>query len=156
NTDVAIDAAAENSARNSKYFKHPLLTWSPALSVGVKQMDDQHIKLIFIANALDEAMESGTGDNVLGMIFSGLVSYTATHFRDEEQLMAAYGYPQLALHKKQHEDLVNQVLDLRRKYSSGKAHLSTDVMDFIKDWIRDHIQGHDKQYGLYLNARGIY
>ncbi len=101
-TEVTMDALAEISSHDSMYFRQPLLTWNRSLSVG--EIDEQHIKLIYMANALDDAMKTGNGNSVLSMIFSGLVSYTATHFRDEERLMAAYGYPELALHKKQHED----------------------------------------------------
>jgi len=155
-TEVTMDAVADKSAHDSMYFRQPLLTWNPSLSIGVKQVDEQHIKLIYLANSLDDAMKTGNGNNVLSMIFSGLVSYTATHFRDEERLMSAYGYPEIALHKKQHEDLTNQVLELKRKFASGSAYLSMEVLDFLKDWVRKHIQGDDKKFGAYLNTRGIY
>ena len=154
--DVAMDSFAEKSARDPNYFKTPLMIWGPEYSVGVKQMDEQHIKMIHMANTLHEAILNGDGDSVLGMIFSGLVSYTATHFRDEEKLMAAYGYPDLALHKKEHVRLVNQVMELKRKFESGQNKISLEVKDFIRDWVNYHIQGEDNAYGIYFNARGVY
>jgi len=34
--------------------------------------------------------------------------------------------------------------------------LSLEVMNFLKDWLMNHIQGSDKKYGPYLNSHGIH
>ncbi len=39
----------------------PLIQWSNALSVKVKEIDDQHVKLIQMINNLDSAMQAGKG-----------------------------------------------------------------------------------------------
>lgn len=132
-----------------------LMTWSPALSVKIKQCDDQHIKLVNMVNELHDAMKEGKGKEVLGKILNGLIAYTATHFADEEKLMAQHNFPELSQHKAIHETLVKQVLELQTKFKSGQAILTYDVMNFLKDWLVKHIQGDDKKYGLYLNGKGV-
>jgi len=132
-----------------------LMAWNPALSVKIKQFDDQHKKLVDMVNELHEAMKEGKGSVVLGKILGGLISYTASHFSDEERLMAQYSFPGLTLHKMEHEKLVKQVLDLQEKFKAGKPILTLDVMNFLKDWLVKHIQGDDKKYGEYLNTKGV-
>jgi hemerythrin len=132
-----------------------LMTWNSALSVKIKQFDDQHKKLVDMVNELHDAMKEGKGSIALGKILNALISYTASHFSDEERLMAQYSFPGLALHKIEHDKLVKQVLELQEKFKAGKPILTLDVMNFLKDWLAKHIQGDDKKYGEYLNAKGV-
>jgi len=132
-----------------------VMEWSPAFSVKVKKFDDQHKKLIDLLNQLHDAMKAGQGNAMLGVVLQSLITYTATHFKEEEQVMQANGYPDLPQHKLEHEKLVKQVLDLQKKFQSGGSVLTLTVMSFLKDWLTSHIQGVDKKYGVFLNAKGI-
>ena len=132
-----------------------LMEWSPALSVNVKQFDDQHKKLVKMVNDLHDAMKVGKGSEVLGKILDGLISYTTSHFADEERLMGTHAYPVIAAHKAEHEKLVKQVLELQQKFKGGQPILTNTVMIFLKEWLVKHIQGDDKKYGIYFNAKGI-
>jgi hemerythrin len=132
-----------------------VMEWSPAFSVKVKKFDDQHKKLIDLLNQLHDAMKAGQGNAMLGLVLQSLITYTATHFKEEEQVMQANGYPDLPQHKIEHEKLVKQVLDLQKKFQSGGGVLTLTVMSFLKDWLTSHIQGVDKKYGIFLNAKGI-
>jgi hemerythrin len=156
NTEVTIDSTAAQAAHDSGYFKDPLLTWETDLSVGVQEMDEEHIRLIYLANTLKDAMKPGNGNEVLGTIFGGLLSYTKTHFANEERLMAVHEYPELTSHKVIHANLVNQVVALKKQVDSGKPLISLNVLNFMRDWVKNHIQGTDKKYGVYMNARGVY
>jgi hemerythrin len=131
------------------------MAWSPALSVKIQQFDDQHIKLVNMVNELHDAMKEGKGSEVLGRILNGLISYTSSHFTDEEQLMALHDYPETAAHKVEHEKLVRQVMELQSNFKAGKAILTLDVLMFLKEWLMKHIQGDDKRYGVYLNTKGV-
>ena len=134
-----------------------LMEWNPAFSVKVKKFDDQHKKLVDLVNQLHDAMKAGQGSSALGIIFQQLINYTATHFKDEEQVMQANGYPDLPKHKVIHADLVKQVLELQKKFQTEGAGgiLTMKVLSFLKDWLVTHIQGEDKKYGVFLNAKGI-
>lgn len=132
-----------------------LMEWNPALSVNVKQFDDQHKKLVNMVNDLHDAMKIGKGNEVLGKILAGLITYTASHFADEERLMGTHAYPAIYAHKAEHEKLVKQVLELQQKFKAGQPILTSNVMTFLKDWLVKHIQGEDKKYGVYFNSKGI-
>ncbi len=134
----------------------PLMEWNPKMSVGVELFDSEHKKLVTMLNSLFDAVQAGKGKEVLGKTLDGLIDYTKSHFAHEEQYMVKHGYPDLAGHKKEHEDLAKQVLDVQKKYHSGStATLSMEVMNFLKNWLIKHIQGTDKKYGPFFNARGV-
>ncbi len=134
----------------------PLMTWTEKMSVGVEVLDNDHKKLVSMVNTLFDGIQSGQGKEALGKILDGLVAYTVEHFKREEDLFAQTGYPDGASHKALHEDLCKQVVDIQTKFKSGAtATLSLEVMNFLKNWLINHIQGTDKKYGPFLNGKGI-
>jgi hemerythrin len=133
----------------------PFMTWTDKLSVGVKVSDDDHKRLIDLVNRLDDGMRTGQGKEVVGKVLDELVRYTKFHFAREEQMFAKTGYP-AAVHKKEHDDLVKQVLDLQARYQKGELALSMETLEFLKNWLVNHIQGTDKKYGPFLNSKGIH
>ena len=131
------------------------ITWSDDYSVGVKAMDDQHLRLVALVNDLDDAMRQGQGQAVLGKIFNELVFYTKTHFRDEEALMEKHGYPDLDEHRLKHESMTAQVIKYKQEADASKMGLTIKVMQFLSGWLTKHIAGTDKLYGVHLNGQGI-
>ncbi|MRR34242.1 bacteriohemerythrin [bacterium] len=132
-----------------------LLTWNEKLSVQVGQFDREHQELVNLINKLHDAMKAGQGKQVVGDVLKALISYTKNHFAAEERLMKAHGYPAYENHKKEHNQLTLTVLDFQKGYLDGSVPLSQTVMNFLKDWLTGHIQGVDKEYGPFLNGKGI-
>jgi hemerythrin len=133
-----------------------LMNWNEKMSVGVAVIDDEHKKLVAMLNDLYDGVQAGKGAAALGKVLDGLIAYTAAHFKHEEEFFAKTGYPAAAAHKKEHDDLTKQVLDVQAKYKSGvSGTLSLEVMNFLKTWLIKHIQGSDKAYGPHLNSKGI-
>jgi hemerythrin len=132
-----------------------LITWNDSYSVKVKQMDDQHRKLVDIINHLHDAMKAGKGKEAVDKVLTDLIAYTKTHFTSEETLMKLHAYPGYDDQKKAHTALVTQVTDIQKKFEAGSAPLSQDVMTFLKDWLIKHIQGADQKYGPYFNQKGV-
>ena len=126
------------------------------MSVGIASIDAEHKKLVAMLNELFDGVSAGKGREALGRVLDQLVDYTQVHFGNEERFFAQYGYPESAPHKKEHEDLAKQVLDVQRKYNSGASSaLSMEVMSFLKNWLIKHIQGSDMKYAPFLKAKGV-
>jgi hemerythrin len=100
-------------------------------------------------------MALGKGKEVLSKIINELVSYATTHFALEEKYFEYYKYPETAAHKKEHADFVKKVGDFQNKFNGGVAGLTLEVMQFLKDWLVKHIQGTDKKYSAFFNAKGL-
>lgn len=133
-----------------------LLTWNNLFSVGVKEIDNQHKKLVAIANRLNDAMKDGVGKDVLATILADLLAYTESHFAFEERLMDQYNYPLSPQHKAEHRELVKTVGEFSRQLEKGEAELTSGVMNFLRDWLSRHIMNSDKMFGRDLNSKGVH
>ena len=132
-----------------------LLAWKDAYSVKIKEVDDQHKKLIDMINELNDAMAQGKAKDALGTILDKLVSYAASHFVLEERLMQTHGYEGYQEHKDKHEKMTAKILDLQRQFKSGQAAMTIEVMNFLKNWLDKHIVGTDMKYSAFLNSKGV-
>lgn len=132
-----------------------LIEWNEILSVKVKEMDEQHKKLIEIINNLNDAMKIGKSKEVIGDILSNLAKYITVHFTSEEKYMEKYNYPELPQQKKAHETFVAKITDYQKMFKDGKTVLSIEIMNFLKDWLTTHIKGTDKKYGDFFNSKGL-
>jgi hemerythrin len=132
-----------------------IIKWSDDYSVGVKQIDDQHKELVDLINRLFDAMSLGKGREVLESVFDQLRKYTHVHFQTEERLMVIYGYPNYEEHKKEHEELINQINELKDKFKAGDRKITIEVVDFLKEWLLNHIKKEDQQYKSHFAERGL-
>lgn len=132
-----------------------LIKWNTDLHVGVREIDLQHQRLVGMINELDDAMKQGKGKDLLGKIIQDMVSYAGNHFRTEEKYFDQFGYPEAADHKKEHGAFTHKVLDFKSQFDKGKIGLSIEVMDFLCNWLKNHIQGVDKKYGPFFNQKGL-
>ena len=62
-----------------------LIEWNDEYSVKVKEIDQQHMKLVNLINELHLAMKEARGREVVGKILTDLISYTKFHFSTEER-----------------------------------------------------------------------
>ena len=132
-----------------------LIVWDKRLETGHGKIDEQHKALVEIVNRLHGAMKQGKGKEELGGILVFLKDYTVTHFAMEEQLMAQHNYSGAVKHKQIHAELVHQVADLVDKFQKGTATLTLPVMNFLEDWLVQHIQGEDYRFALELKGKGV-
>jgi hemerythrin len=132
-----------------------LITWNQSLSVNVKEFDSQHMSLVNMVNKLYDSLEMGKGKDMLGKIINDLINYTTGHFADEEQLMAACAYPERSAHKAEHDNLVNQVLELQKQFMTGQGIIALAVVLILKEWLIRHILGDDKKYGAFFRSKGV-
>jgi hemerythrin len=130
--------------------------WTSEMGVGVVALDDDHKKLIGIINQLHFEMEESHDKKVLGAVLDQLVEYSKSHFAREESLLFQADYPDAPEHKMEHERFIREITDLRERFASAPAAtLDIELIGFLHNWLDTHVQGADKKYGPFLNARGI-
>lgn len=137
-----------------------LVEWSELkYGVKIKDVDEQHQKLIGIFNELYMATYVGHSQDVIQEIISELQAYITYHFGLEEKLMYDNHFPGLQEHKAEHDTFVRRVDEFYEKYESGQKDLTVETLivetlTFFRD-VDYHIKGTDKEYSGYLNSKGV-
>lgn len=123
--------------------KEELPIWSARLELGLQSIDAQHRKLFELA-----ATFGGSGDQVRVMkSLVALCDYTREHFREEEYMLAAHGYPDLEAHKLEHAKFRGMLVDLLGKAKHQSLdQTADDVRQLVGGWMYDHIMQRDLDY----------
>ena len=129
------------------------IQWDAGLSVGISTFDGHHQKLIALINKLYVHMESGEGSDVLSNTLGELIDYTDYHFSAEQKAFHEYNYPQVEAHTLRHESLLKQARELHSAHKNGQAILSDEVLDFLQDWVTNHILKEDREYRSFLEGK---
>ena len=128
--------------------------WDPALlSVGVREMDNQHKRLVDIINRLYAEIQSGKSRQATSRALDALMDYAKTHLAAEEEFMQSGGYPNYPTQKKLHDALRKKLAGLHQRYTQGDESVLLDIVMFAKEWLFSHIQKEDKKYGDYFASR---
>jgi hemerythrin len=130
----------------------PLVKWSPAYSVNIEEMDKQHQELLGVMNRLYEAIAAGYGSQEPSAAVDQLLKYAQEHFSAEERLMQRFRFPQLGGHKSEHRKFTEQASDLQRRLKAGQSVSAYEVLQFLRQWLVNHIQVTDAKYGKFINA----
>lgn len=133
------------------------LTWTPDMSTGVMQFDDEHRQLVALYNELFDATSANQPVSVLADILDRLLAQTCDHFRREEELMRQTGYPRVAEHEAEHDRLVTELSNVRHRLLGGtKSAIDAETLAFLDRWLVVHTVEMDRDYGPHLNAHGIH
>jgi hemerythrin len=132
-----------------------LIAWSDKLSVGVESIDAQHGLLVAILNELHDAMLRGHGKDLTEPLLRDLVAHTRDHFSAEEAMMATVDYPGLAEHRAQHLELTTKVESYVARFARGDITLNLHLVNFLRDWLTNHIRNEDRAYSSSMIAHGM-
>ena len=130
------------------------IVWTPALSVGVENIDSQHKIWFEKADQLFEAGKTGKSKEVIAQMFDFLDDYTKMHFRDEEAYMTKINYPEIDEQKKLHKNFIAELAKLKADFeqSGGNITLIINANQMIVDWLTKHISTMDKKIDTYAKT----
>ncbi len=140
----------------------PYMEWEPGFNFNIEEIDRQHRKLVDIINLLYEALHPSSEKGELHALVESLnkeatainemLDYTVKHFQYEEQLLQAAKYPAYYKHKQQHDAFTNRVQAYKKLFDISADIDITEMMDYLKGWLRNHILGEDRKYVPYLKG----
>ncbi len=133
----------------------PFISWDETLSVGLETFDKEHKQLVELVNKLHIGMISGEPHAAMDETLDGLAKYTATHFKHEEELMSTFDFPEIDEHMHEHKKLLEQVSQFHKEFHDGKTSFTIELMQFLRDWLANHIKETDKKYSEHFKANGI-
>jgi len=140
---------------HKKMSSNQFVEWKDEYSVGIDSIDQQHKRLLNLINQLQTAIDYSTGEQFEREALDELVDYTKTHFTYEEGLMRDNDYPDFEPHKLQHEKMFEKVREVLSEYEQDQDTAMTNAVNYLKDWLINHINGTDKEYSSYLICKGV-
>lgn len=106
------------------------LEWQDKWSSGNEQIDQEHQELLALGNQLlDLTLSEGHQADIL-QLYDQLALHVVNHFRHEEAILAALGYPELDPHRSSHQSLMELTAQTRQQIESGQASLA-EVFNFV-------------------------
>ncbi len=134
----------------------PFVEWISEFSVGIEEIDNENQRLIGLLNELHDAVEEGVGHEVPGHLLDGLPRYMSYHFAHEEELFLQTSYPAYEEHCQLHKRLTAMVWEVYEESQTGDAAVTPDqVLDFLRDWLCEHIMEADRAFGVYVSSNRI-
>ena len=131
------------------------ILWSEKYNTGIKEIDDQHKKLINILNSLYESFVDRTTNEKIKEVVKELTDYTEYHFSVEENYFKKFNYENTEEHIKKHRYFVNQVKEFQRDMEAGKVSVTFKLMNFLRSWLIEHINGTDRKYIALFKENGL-
>lgn len=147
----SIDGSGNSSSRkNTK-----LIEWGPKYHIGIKEIDDQHKVLVDIINRLYASFGLNNNKKEIKKNLKELVDYTVFHFGNEENYFRKFGYKDTPAHLEQHRKFVDKIKKFADEFEDGDSTVSLDIINFLKDWLINHILKIDTRYVQFFKDHGI-
>ena len=122
------------------------IQWSDIFEI-CPEIDKQHKKLIQIINELHQIYLLNILETApIAKILKQLQDYSIYHFSTEENLFKIYNYSRREEHTREHLSFVTQIGKFTNRYKNNDLSLSTDLLDYLKKWLLEHILNDDKKY----------
>jgi diguanylate cyclase (GGDEF)-like protein/hemerythrin-like metal-binding protein len=129
------------------------LTWRPAYRSGNPLIDEQHRALLSDANSLLTAILSTRPTAEVAALIDVLIGDIVEHFKDEEAIILAAGFPGTEQHAAIHRELVDRAGNLVGRFHAGTLGVG-DLFEFLaNDVIAQHMLGADREYFSYMEKR---
>jgi len=128
----------------------PLFKWTKSHAVFVNEMDAQHQNLFSIAGELHGAILANAETARTLELLRTLIAAAEDHFAYEERLMRSSQYSGFDWHRHQHDTFRKRANQLEPRIESGEAEAVSLLLEFLSDWMKDHINLTDRMLGAHL------
>lgn len=132
-----------------------ILKWRTAYETGVSEMDEQHKKLITTINVMYRIVRDSDTDESMDGVLAQINEYASVHLKDEEALLVEHGYPDLDAHVALHNEYKEKIESLSAEVQEKHGAANKNIYLFLRDWWVNHIVKEDKEYGSFLNEKGV-
>ena len=133
-----------------------MIQWENKFSVGVSRFDEEHKYIILIINRLNAAIQKDGEREKVSDALNEMTLYAISHFKTEEDYMTRFGYPEYELHREEHREFTRTTVGFCKSVMNGNYNIVYDLLEYLNQWLANHIQGTDKKYTECFNKNGHY
>ncbi|OFX26234.1 MAG: hypothetical protein A2041_11695 [Bacteroidetes bacterium GWA2_31_9b] len=136
-------------------MKTEFFPWKDEYGVKVKEIDNQHKVLIGMLNKLYDAFMKKEHGEIIGEIIQELTDYAIYHFEVEEKYFKKFNYSDSDNHVKEHRNFSEKVNEFRKEFEKNKSVLTFTIINFLRNWLMNHILVSDKKYSDNFTQNGL-
>jgi hemerythrin-like metal-binding protein len=132
-----------------------LLKWCADYSTGIDFFDQQHSNLIKIINQSQQNLIEGVAYDKAVEVLIEMAKYAQEHFCAEESFMTKISYPKIEKHHQAHQGFISRIEEATNQVDARKMDAFWIILklnNYLNFWLINHIQGFDKEYGVYYNS----
>ena len=145
---------AKNTGRNrvvdSDKIDIPLVSlqvqWRQEWNCGNDEIDEQHDKILQIANDLIAKVYAGASHNECMDMIKLFLEYVVNHFATEERILMEIEYDGLIVHIKKHEYLTNKAIYLKECYEKKELQPAAFLSFIIDEVVVEHLTKEDTKF----------
>ncbi len=131
------------------------IDWGPFFRCGNRQLDEDHYKLISLANEIIDTCYKEHEKKTISLLFKGLIKDVIAHFAREESLLQQVHYEKVYEHKRVHESLLKGILLVLTKFEAGEITTRVAAQYLVQEIIIGHIIKKDSDFFyLFRSERG--
>lgn len=126
------------------------IVWSDAFSVGVYELNDQHMRLVGVINRMIDLASLKKSDeaaikSAYLKVLDDMVQYAAVHFDTEERYLKSIGFPDFENHAEEHKAFSRKAAELKQKAAVGEVDIP-GTSQYLQAWLSGHILHSDMDY----------
>ena len=126
------------------------IPWVDEIALGHEILDRQHRILVECANRVIEILAAGREPDALHQGMEQLARVAASHFDEEERLMASVGGKAFLRHRESHQRLLAELRNLSARIETAGF---SDAVQSIRDWLLEHVRRDDLELVAELRGR---
>jgi diguanylate cyclase (GGDEF)-like protein/hemerythrin-like metal-binding protein len=150
---IAPETPQRNGVGENVAANFVRLSWHAAYECGNQVIDEGHRGLFADANQLLGAVLSARPKDEVASLVDKLVTDVLEHFKQEETIISAAGYPGAAEHAVIHKKLVEKAVVLVRHFHAGTLAIGELFQFLAHDVVARHMLGADRQFFAYLQPK---
>jgi hemerythrin len=130
------------------------IPWTPALAIGVSEIDHQHKELFLRIEQLVQGVSRGNATDVERLL-EFLGQYVVKHFGAEERWMLRSAYPDYVRHKAEHERFIRDYEHMTQEFREKGPNVLVGIRmnNWIAEWLMRHISRSDMELGRFLATK---
>ena len=133
-----------------------MIKWDNKYSVNVSMIDEQHKKFIDIINKATHVQKyNNKRPSAISEILIEITAYARKHFRTEETYMNDFKYYDYKSHKDEHNSFSKRIPSYWQELADNNFKVIDAILEHLKWWLTNHIQGTDKKYVDCFNENGL-
>lgn len=152
---IAQQQIADGKNEGTAPLPPDFMAWNDGYRLDIAAIDQQHQGIIAMINEVHDAMVRQKPPIFINAVIRKLLAYAEVHFEFEEQCMELCHFKALKQHKCKHQEMMKQIADFEESIVTGHPEDYQKLLDFLMDWLRQHILKTDREYVDTLHASGV-